>query len=111
VQGGRVRALAVAAPKRTDDLPDVPTMKEAGADVDAVLWSGIFAPARTPPAIVSKLEGELMRIARLPDVMARLRPFGIEPVGNSSQDFARILAADIARWTAVARAGNIRMEQ
>ncbi|SDS94552.1 Bug family tripartite tricarboxylate transporter substrate binding protein [Bradyrhizobium canariense] len=110
VQGGQVRALAVTAPKRTGDLPDVPTMKEAGADVDAVLWSGIFAPRNTPAAIVKKLESELMRIARLPDVIARLKPLGIESVGNSSDEFARILASDIARWTAVAKAGNIRME-
>jgi tripartite-type tricarboxylate transporter receptor subunit TctC len=111
VRGGQVRALAVAAPARTEDLPDVPTMKEAGADVDAVLWSGIFAPRQTPPAIVRKLEGELMRIARLPEVVARLRPLGILPVGNSSAEFAQILASDIARWTDVARAGNIRIEQ
>jgi tripartite-type tricarboxylate transporter receptor subunit TctC len=109
VKGGQVRALAVAAPKRMEDFPDVPTMKEAGADVDAVLWSGIFAPKATPPAIVKKLEIELMRIARLPDVIARLKPLGIESVGNSSDEFSRILAADIARWTDVARAGN--MEQ
>ena len=111
VRGGQVRALAVAAPNRTEDLPDVPTMKEAGADVDAVLWSGIFAPRQTPPAIVRKLEGELMRITRLPDVVARLRPLGILPVGNSSAEFAQILASDIARWTAVAKAGNIKIEQ
>jgi tripartite-type tricarboxylate transporter receptor subunit TctC len=111
VQGGQVRALAVATPERTEDLPDVPTMKEAGADVDAVLWSGIFAPRRTPPAIVKKLEGELMRIARLPDVVTRFKPLGIVSVGNSSEEFARILASDIARWAEVARAGNIRMEQ
>jgi tripartite-type tricarboxylate transporter receptor subunit TctC len=111
VRGGQVRALAVAAPNRTEDLPDVPTMKEAGADVDAVLWSGVFAPRQTPPAIVRKLEGELMRITRLPDVVARLRPLGILPVGNSSAEFAQILASDIARWTAVAKAGNIRIEQ
>jgi tripartite-type tricarboxylate transporter receptor subunit TctC len=111
VKGGQVRALAVAAPNRTEDLPEVPTMKEAGADVDAVLWSGIFAPRQTPPAIVRKLEGELVRIARLPDVVARLRPLGIQPVGNSSAEFAHILASDIARWTEVARAGNIRIEQ
>jgi tripartite-type tricarboxylate transporter receptor subunit TctC len=111
VKGGQVRALAVAAPQRTDDLPEVPTMKEAGADVDAVLWSGIFAPRQTPPAIVKKLEGELMRILRLPDVIARFKPLGIEPVGNSSEEFTRILASDIARWTDVAKAGNIRMEQ
>jgi tripartite-type tricarboxylate transporter receptor subunit TctC len=111
VQAGHVRALAVAAPERTEDFPDVPTMKEAGADVDAVLWTGVFAPRLTPPAIVKKLESELMRIARLPDVVARLKPLGVVPVGNSSEEFAQILASDIARWSEVARAGNIRIEQ
>jgi tripartite-type tricarboxylate transporter receptor subunit TctC len=111
VQGGQVRALAVATPERTEDFPDVPTMKEAGADVDAVLWTGVFAPRQTPPAIVKKLEGELMRIARLPDVVARLKPLGVVPVGSSSEEFARILASDIARWAEVAKAGNIRMDQ
>jgi tripartite-type tricarboxylate transporter receptor subunit TctC len=111
VKGGKVRALAVAAPHRSEDLPDVPTMKEAGADVDAVLWSGIFVPRQTPPAIVKKLEGELMRIMRQADVAARLKPLGILPVGNSSAEFAAILASDIARWTAVATASNIKIEQ
>ena len=86
-------------------------MKEAGADVDAVLWSGIFVPKATPPAIVKKLESELMRIARLPDVIARLKPLGIESVGNTSEEFSKILAADIARWAEVAKAANIKMEQ
>ena len=111
VKSGLVRALAIAAPKRMEDFPDVPTMKEAGADVDAVLWSGIFAPKQTPAAIVKKLESEFMRIARLPDIIARLRPLGIESVGNSSEEFSRILASDIARWADVAKAGNIKMEQ
>ena len=111
VKGGRVRALAVTSPDRADDFPDVPTLKEAGTDVDAVLWSGIFAPRQTPPAIVKRLETELMRIVRQPDVLARLKPLGIQPVGNSSDEFARVLAADIARWTEVARAGNIKIEQ
>jgi tripartite-type tricarboxylate transporter receptor subunit TctC len=111
VKGGRVRALAVTSPGRAEDFPDVPTLKEAGTDVDAVLWSGIFAPRQTPPAIVKKLEAELMRIVGEPDVLARLKPLGIQPVGNSSDEFARVLAADIARWTEVARAGNIKIEQ
>ena len=111
VKSGTVRALAVAAPKRMEDLPDVPTLKEAGADVDAVLWSGIFVPKNTAPAIVRKLEGELMRIARLPDVIARLKLLGIDAVGNSSEEFTRILAADIARWGEVAKAANIKIEQ
>jgi len=111
VLGGQARALAVAAPKRMAELPDVPTLKEAGADVDAVLWSGLFAPKDTPPAIVKKLEGEIMRIARLADVTARLKPLGIQPVGNSSEEFGRILASDIARWAEVAGAGHIKIEQ
>jgi tripartite-type tricarboxylate transporter receptor subunit TctC len=111
VKAGTVRALAVAAPKRMEDLPDVPTLKEAGADVDAVLWSGVFLPKSTPPAIVKKLESELMRIAKLPDVIARLKPLGIEAIGNSSDEFTKILAADLARWSEVARASNIKIEQ
>jgi tripartite-type tricarboxylate transporter receptor subunit TctC len=111
VLGGQARALAVAAPKRMEELPDVPTLKEAGADVDAVLWSGFFAPKETPPVIIKKLEGEIMRIARLPEVFARLKPLGILPVGNSSEEFGRILAADIKRWAEVAKAGNIKIEQ
>jgi tripartite-type tricarboxylate transporter receptor subunit TctC len=111
VKSGTARALAVATPKRIDDLPEVPTLKESGIDVEAVLWSGIFVPKGTPPAIVKKLEGEFMRIARLPDVINRLKALGIDTVGNSSEEFAKILADDIARWGAVAKAANIKMQQ
>jgi tripartite-type tricarboxylate transporter receptor subunit TctC len=111
VKAGTVRALAIAAPKRMEDFPDVPTMKEAGADVDGVLWSGIFVAKDTPPAIVKRLESELMRIAKLPDVVARLKPLGIECLGTTSDEFTKTLAADIARWGAVAKAANIRIEQ
>jgi tripartite-type tricarboxylate transporter receptor subunit TctC len=111
VKSGTARALAVAAPKRMEDLPDVPTLKEAGVDVDAVLWSGIFVPKGTPQAIVRKIEGKLMRIAKLPDVIARLKPLGIDAVGNSSEEFTKILAADIARWGEVARSANIKIAQ
>ncbi len=111
IKSGTVRALAVAAPRRLDDLPDVPTMKEAGADVDAILWSGIFVPKATPPEIVRKLESEFMKIAKQPDVIAHLKPLGVETVGSSSKEFSQILAADIARWGDVAKAANIRVEQ
>jgi len=111
VTGGNARALAVAAPNRAESLPDVPTMKEAGADVEAVLWSGIFVPAATPPDIVAKLEAEFVRIARLPDVVSRLKLLNIDSVGNSSAEFSRIIAADLERWKVVARDGNIKMAQ
>ena len=111
VNGGLARALAVAAPTRAESLPDVPTMKEAGADVEAVLWSGIFVPAATPPDIVGRLEAEFIRIARLPDVVSRLKLLNIDSVGSSSEAFSRIIAADLERWKAVARAGNIKIAQ
>jgi tripartite-type tricarboxylate transporter receptor subunit TctC len=111
VNGGMARALAVAAPARAESIPDVPTMKEAGADVEAVLWSGIFVPVATPPEIVRKLEAEFIRIARLPDVVSRLKLLNIDSVGNSSEEFSRIIAGDLERWKAVARAGNIKMAQ
>lgn len=111
VIGGQVRALAVAAPKRMAELPDVPTMHEANADFEAVLWSGVFAPKATPPAIVKKLQDEFVRIARMPDVIARLKTLSIESVGNTSDDFKGIIMLDLERWAAVARAGNIRLLQ
>jgi tripartite-type tricarboxylate transporter receptor subunit TctC len=111
VSGGQVRALGVAAPKRMEEMPDVPTMKEAGADVEAVLWSGIFVPKETSPVIVKKLEAEFIRIARIPDVVSRLKLLNIESVGNSSEAFSKIIASDLERWVAVARAGNIKIQQ
>ncbi|MGY3607548.1 MULTISPECIES: Bug family tripartite tricarboxylate transporter substrate binding protein [unclassified Bradyrhizobium] len=110
ITGGQARALAVAAPKRMEELPDVPTMKEAGADVDAVLWSGILAPKGTPPDVVRKLQDEFMRIAKLPDVVSRLKLLNIDSVGSSSDEFSRIIASDIARWTEIARIGNVKIE-
>jgi tripartite-type tricarboxylate transporter receptor subunit TctC len=109
LSGGLVRALAVTAPKRIDDLPDVPTMKEAGVDVEAMLWSGIFVPKSTPPEIVKKLQDEFIRIARLPDVVQRLKHLNIDSVGNSSVEFSRLITADIDRWHTVARAGGIKI--
>jgi tripartite-type tricarboxylate transporter receptor subunit TctC len=111
VQGGHVRALAIASPRRMPELPDVPTLKEQGADVDGDLWTGVFAPRATPPAVVKKLENEFIRIAQLPEVIARLKPLGVNTVGNLSEEFTRILAADIVRWGEVAKAGNIKIEQ
>jgi tripartite-type tricarboxylate transporter receptor subunit TctC len=111
IQGGKLRALAIASPKRMPELPDVPTLKEQGTDVDGDLWTGVFAPSGTPPAVVKKLESEFIRIAQLPEVISRLKPLGVRTVGNSSEEFTRIMAADIVRWGEVARAGNIKIEQ
>jgi tripartite-type tricarboxylate transporter receptor subunit TctC len=111
VKAGTVRALAVTAPQRSADFPDVPTMKEAGADVDAIIWTGVFAPKATPPGIAKKLEAEFMKIAKLPDVAARLRAIGVDAVGTSTEEFTKIVQSDITRWGQVAKSANIKIEQ
>jgi len=68
-------------------------------------------PAATPPEIVARLEAEFIRIARLPEIVSRLKLLNIDSIGNSSEEFSRIIAADLERWKAVARAGNIKMAQ
>ena len=109
--GGRVRGLAVTSATRHPAWPDLPTMAEAGiADIEIVLWSGLLAPAGTPAAIVRKLQDEVARVVRLPEIRERLAGMAIDPVGNTSEEFARIIAADIAKWTAVAKAANIKAD-
>jgi tripartite-type tricarboxylate transporter receptor subunit TctC len=111
VKAGAVRALAVTAPKRMADFPDVPTMREAGADVDAIIWTGVFAPKATPPEIAKKLEGEFMKIAKLPDVVARLKAIGVDAAGTSTDEFTKIIQSDITRWGDVVKSANIKIEQ
>ena len=112
LKGGQVRGLAVTSAKRMDEFPDIPTMAEAGVpDMEVGLWTGFFVPAGTPPAIARKLESEFIRAIRSPDVSARLKELGVEPAGNTSEEFARIIETDIVRWAAVAKASNIKIEQ
>jgi len=111
IKSGRLRALAVTSPRRHPSWPDVPTMMEAGIpDIDIVIWTGFLAPAGTPAAVVKRLQDEVARVVRLPEIRERLNGMGVDPVGNSSEEFGRIIAADIAKWTAVARAANIRAD-
>ncbi len=106
---GRLRALAVTSPSRLAALPDVPTMKEVGLpDLEIQYWAGIFAPAGTPAAVVKRLETELNRIVGLPDVTERMRALQVTPAGSTAAELASTLAADLARWSAVARTANIK---
>jgi tripartite-type tricarboxylate transporter receptor subunit TctC len=110
VQSGKARALAVTAPKRIADLPDVPTLHDIGVDVDVRLWSGLFAPAGTPPEIVKKLEAECMRIAQLPDIQEKLRALSSDAVGSSSAQFIKEIDAEIKMWTDVAKEAKLSFE-
>jgi tripartite-type tricarboxylate transporter receptor subunit TctC len=111
LKGGRVRALAVTSAARHPAWPDLPTMAEAGIpDIEITLWNGLLAPAGTPPAIVKKLQDEVARVVRLPEIRERLAGMSVDPVGGTAEEFAQAIAADIAKWTAVARAANIRAD-
>src|SRR5262245_12089983 len=111
LKAGRVRALAVMSAQRFADLPDVPTMAEAGLpDLEVRLWSGVFAPAATPPAIVKRLEKEMIEIVRLPEVSERLKQLQVDPSGSTSEEFKRLIAAELTRWAAVAKAANIKLD-
>ncbi len=111
VKGGQLRALAVTAPKRSEELPDVPTMAEAGVTgADVALWSGVFAPAGTPPAIVKKLEGEIRTLIQLPDVKEKFKQMATPTVVSTAEEFTRAIDAEIKMWTEVAKKTNVKIE-
>jgi tripartite-type tricarboxylate transporter receptor subunit TctC len=110
IRNGQVEALAVTSSTRMSTFPDVPTMRELGLnDLEMLSWNGVVAPAGTPPAIVEKLRNELARIVQLPDVKERFATLAADPVGGTSEEFRQIIEKELARWTAVAKAGNIKI--
>jgi tripartite-type tricarboxylate transporter receptor subunit TctC len=110
-KAGKVRALALAAAKRANALPSVPTFEEQGyRDFHAGSWYGFFAPAGTPKDIVDKLGREIVRILALPEVRQQLLAAGADPIGNSPQQFAAQMRDEMARWARVAKAANVRVD-
>jgi tripartite-type tricarboxylate transporter receptor subunit TctC len=111
VKSGRIRALAVLAPKRSDLMPDVPTMKEAGVqDVEVPVWYALLAPAATPREIVRTLADATMRAARSPELKQKLIEQGTEPVGNTPEEFARLLKEEVVRWADIVRVSGAKAE-
>src|SRR5918992_3197446 len=108
LKSGAVRGLAVTSAKRHPSWPDLPTMTEAGVDMEVPVWTAFFAPAKTPPAIVARWQKEVARVVQTPEVKERFATMGLDPVGGSSQDLARQVQRDIEKWTAVAKAANIK---
>jgi tripartite-type tricarboxylate transporter receptor subunit TctC len=108
LKSGTVRGLAVTSAKRHPSWPDLPTMIEAGVDMEVPVWTAFFAPAKTPPAIVARWQKEVARVVQTPEVKERFATMGLDPVGGSSQDLARQVQRDIEKWTAVAKAANIK---
>ena len=111
VRAGKLRALAITSASRHHAWPGVPTMAEAGLpDFVVEFWNGFFVPVRTPAPIVQRIHAEVARVTALPEVRERLDGLGVDPSAMPGEDFAKIIAADIARWAAVAKAANIKAD-
>jgi len=111
IKDNRLRALAVTGSERAPELPDTPSMAEAGfPDVNVKIWSGVFAATGTPPAIVKKLEVALQAAVSDPEVSAKLRGMAVIPGHVSSEDFRKIIDADIASYKQVVKDANLTFE-
>jgi len=109
MKAGTIRALAVTSGKRHPSWPELPTMAEAGVpDMEVPVWTAFFAPAKTPPAIVARLQKEIARVVQTEEVKQAFAKMGVDPVGGTSEELARRVRMDIEKWTAVAKAANIK---
>ena len=109
IKDNRLRAFAVSGPKRASSLPDVPTMAEAGFPgfEETAPWIGMFAPAKTPPALVSKINEALLSALAKPEIRSRIENLGAIVMGNSPADFAIYLKRDFSRWEEVIKAAGV----
>lgn len=111
LKAGRIRGLGVTSLKRSPVVPDLPTLDEAGVlRFEATAWYGFLAPAGTPPAIVSRINGEVVKTLRMPEIIERLANLGLEPVGSSQAEFADFIKRELAKWAKIARESGARIE-
>jgi tripartite-type tricarboxylate transporter receptor subunit TctC len=109
LKGGTVRGLAVTSAERQPSWPEIPTMAEAGVpDMEVPVWTAFFAPAKTPRPIIERLQREVARVVHTSEVKERFAQMGLTPVGSTPQALAKIVARDVAKYTAVAKAANIK---
>jgi len=114
IQSGKLRALAVTSARRVPSLPDVPTVAESGVagltDFEVVSWQAIFAPARTPEPIVTRLHDEIRKILAEPDMQDKLKGFGMEPADMTVAQIGAFQQAEVKQWAQVIKAANIKAD-
>ncbi len=110
IRSGKLRALGTTGTKRVDLLPNVPTIAETVPNYESDIWIGMVAPAKTPAAIINKLNAELRRSLALPDVQGKLAEQGIYAETSTPAEFTRLIANDQKRWAEVIKAANIKPE-
>jgi hypothetical protein len=111
VKSGKARILAVSSLRRVSQLPEVPTVDQAGLKgYDTQAWSGLYAPAGTPPEVIAKLNAEVVKILKMPAVREQLAAQGAEPVGDSPEEFARFMRDEIAKWAKLIKISGAKVE-
>jgi len=110
VQSGKLRALGVTSAKRSSALPDLPSIGETVPGYEMTSWNGLLAPAGTPPAVIARLHAALMETLRTPAVRDALARLAVDPFGNSPEEFAQSLRADLAKWNKVIRAAGVTLD-
>lgn len=111
IRSGRVRAIAITGPQRSTALPEVMTFSDAGLPTyDASSWNGVLVPAGTPRAVVDRLNAEIVRILKSPNVLERLAQDGALPAPTTPEEFAAFIKAEIVKWAKVVQAANIRID-
>lgn len=111
LKDGRLRALAITAPKRSPILPDVPTFAELGMpDLLLTTWVGVFAPAKTSPQVVARISSDVSQILNLPDIRAKLAAQFFDPLGGTPEEFSALLEKEVSRWKSIVRDSGVRAE-
>jgi tripartite-type tricarboxylate transporter receptor subunit TctC len=107
---GKIRAVAVTTAKRSSAAPEIPTVAETVPGFEATTWFALFAPANTPRAVIDRLNAEVQRVYRLPEVQDRLKTLGLEAVLSSPEELTRYQASEIAKWAKVVKDSGARAE-
>ena len=110
IRAGKVKALAVTGVKRSQLMPELPTIAETLPGYNASGWYGLFVPAQTPRAIVARLNQEAVKALRMPDVVKTLSSQGAEPVGNSPEEFSTFVKAEIEKWAKLVKFAKMKMD-
>ena len=110
VKAGKVKALAVTGTKRSQLMPELPTIAETLPGYNASGWYGLFAPAATPRAVITRLNTEAVKALRMPDVVRTLSSQGAEPVGNSPEEFGKFVRSEIEKWANLVKAAKMKAD-
>ena len=110
VKAGKSRAVAIAGPVRVPAFPDVRTAREQGVNFDYPSWVGLTVPAGTPPSIIAKLNAEILKLQKLPEILQAIERQGSMPAGGAAAEFGRLLGEEIERWKALVKKNGIKLE-